>query len=236
MDRAAKTALAAAIDAAPVSGILRGMGMDVVCVSDGTRALEICREMMPDVVVADAVLPMLDGFSLAKRIRRLDIPRIPGVIIMHLPGMGWRCSLPGTAAIEKPVDGARLERLITGLDVEMRRPDAETAARIEEMLDLLGMPEHPGRDYLADAVFLAGEDEGLISGLAGRLYPMVARRGKTDADAVERAMRRVIEAAWSRGSIEAQYEIFRNTIDAARGKPTCGETIARLSEKLRREG
>lgn len=236
MDHAGNAALVAATDTAAVAGMLRETGRQVICASDGARALEMCRELMPDVVVTDAVLPVLDGFSLAKRIRRLDIPRIPGVIVMHLPGMGRRCTLPGVAVMEKPVDSKGLEAAMRGLHIEMRRPDAGISTQIAAMLDMLGVPEHPGRDYLADAVFLAGEDEGLVSALTGRLYPMVARRGKTDAEAVERAMRRVIEAAWSRGSIEAQYEIFRNTIDAARGKPTCGEMIARLSQKLRREG
>ena len=69
-----------------------------------------------------------------------------------------------------------------------------------------------------------------------RVYPEAARPlGGTPAQA-ERAIRHVIEVAWRRGDIEAQNELFGDTIDARRGRPTCGEMIAQLADILRWEG
>ena len=236
MDCTGMKALCAVAVVGDASRMLRDMGCEVECVSDGAQALAVCAKMRPDIVAADAVLPVLDGFALAKRVRRLDVPRIPGIIIMQLPAMRHGCALPGTAVIDKPVDVRDLCESISAVCVECRMPEAGMRTRMDETLDMLGVAESRGREYLADAAFLAAEDAGLLSKLTAGLYPMTAKRAGTDAKAVERAMRRAIEHAWSTGSMEAQYTIFKNTIDAARGKPTCGEMIARLSEMLRREG
>ena len=50
------------------------------------------------------------------------------------------------------------------------------------------------------------------------------------------AMRHAIDVAWRTGEIEQQQAIFGDTIDARRGKPTCGEMIALLADILRWEG
>lgn len=235
MDMTDVRVLCAAADAGDLCRLLREMGCAVEWVCDGAEALRACADMRPDIVAADAVLHGMDGFALAKRVRRLDIPKRPGVIVMHMPLMGRICTLPGTAALEKPVGCDMLKAAIDAVSVEKRMPDAKTRAGTEAIMDELGIPEHPGRRYLADAAFLACEDQTLLMQLTKGLYPMTARRMGTDAAAVERAVRRAIEKAWTTGSMESQYRIFKNTIDAARGKPTCGEMIARLSEMLRRE-
>lgn len=236
MGRGASTALAAGLFTDEVERMLRDMGYAVRVARDGAAALAICGSDAPMTVVADAILPVLDGFSLAGRIRASGAVRIPGIVVTHFPGMGRNADLPGVAALEKPLDAGRLAAAIGSVAVSERTPTADMRLRIMRTLDELGVPDHPGRDYLADAAFLAGEDETLLSRLTTGLYPMVARRCGTDGDAVERAMRRAIEVAWRYGSIEKQYEIFKNTIDAARGKPTCGGMIAQLAEMLRREG
>ena len=66
-------------------------------------------------------------------------------------------------------------------------------------------------------------------------YPEVARQTGLSPAQVERALRHAIDAAWRNGAIEHQHRIFGDTIDARRGKPTCGEMIAQLAEELRWE-
>ena len=75
----------------------------------------------------------------------------------------------------------------------------------------------------------------LARALTTALYPMVGRRFGVSARKVERSMRYAIELAWKYGQIEEQYRIFRGTIDAQRGKPTCGEMISQLADMLRME-
>ena len=72
--------------------------------------------------------------------------------------------------------------------------------------------------------------------MTARLYPVIGMRCGVNARRVERAMSHVIDLAWAGGDIDRQYGIFQNTIDAQRGKPTCGEMIAQLAELTRMEG
>ena len=107
--------------------------------------------------------------------------------------------------------------------------------RLEALLDALGVPEHPGRECLRRAVALAWADRRTLRALRASLYPRAcAETGLTPVQA-ERAIRHAIDVAWREGAIEQQHRVFGETIDARRGKPTCGEMIAQLAEELRWE-
>lgn len=221
--------------AARTAAMLEALGYSCVIASDGGKAFRLCERECPGLVVTDAVLPVIDGAGLAARIRASGVISRPGIVICVHPGLECRVSLPGVAVMEKPLAEDALAKAIGDTALARRIPGRAFSARIGTILDELGVPAHPGRSCLEDAVFLACEDMRLISRLTARLYPMVAARIGMDAAAVERAMRHAIEKAWSDGSIEKQYDIFRETIDAARGKPTCGGMIAQLTEMLRME-
>lgn len=210
-------------------------GCEVHVARSGPEANEMCREGNFDVVIADGVLPGMDGYALAEMIRRSGVVIRPGVIITAFPGMARDISLTGVKVLARPFTADDILHAIEAVLPHARRPSGAFETRVQEILDLLGVPAHPGRDYLAEAVFLACEDMALIRSLTGRLYPRVGERFGVKSAAVERAMRHVIDVAWAKGSIDSQYEIFKNTIDAARGKPTCGGMIAQLAHMLRRE-
>jgi len=55
--------------AALLSATLRMVGFDVVTAADGTGALRSAGEFEPDLVVLDVMLPDLDGFEVARRLR-----------------------------------------------------------------------------------------------------------------------------------------------------------------------
>lgn len=56
---------------------LRRAGYDVIVAGDGVRALELARGRRPDLVVLDLGLPGLDGFDVARTLRRSsDVPII----------------------------------------------------------------------------------------------------------------------------------------------------------------
>lgn len=221
-------------EAAAYSGIIPE-GYELHCVEDGGSALSFVRMYAPRFVIADAALPVADGYSLAAMIRRLDVPVIPGIIIACISGMERRTALSGVVTLTKPLTQEGLIDALGRTDAGNRTPDPAMLECTELWLRELGVPQHPGRDYLREAAFLAHEDLTLLDGLTTRLYPMVAARYGVKSQAVERAMRHVIENAWSSGNIESQYAIFKNTIDAARDKPTCGGMIAQLAHMLRRE-
>ena len=59
-----------------VADTLRGQGYDVVTAADGIEGLEKFKTEAADIVVADVMMPKMDGFTMAKEIRKLS-PTVP---------------------------------------------------------------------------------------------------------------------------------------------------------------
>ncbi len=59
-----------------VADTLRGQGYDVITAADGIEGLEKFRTETADIVVADVMMPKMDGFTMAKEIRKLS-PTVP---------------------------------------------------------------------------------------------------------------------------------------------------------------
>ena len=68
--------------------------------------------------------------------------------------------------------------------------------------------------------------------LIKELYPGIARKFDTSASKVERAMRHAIEVAWTRGRLDAVNQMYGYRVFAREDKPTNGEFIAMVSDKL----
>jgi PAS domain S-box-containing protein len=66
--------------------LLRMWGHEVRTVADGVAALEVARAYRPDVVLLDLGLPELDGYEVARRLRRE--PGLGGVLLVALTGYG----------------------------------------------------------------------------------------------------------------------------------------------------
>ncbi len=206
---------------------------------DGAQAVELCRWLRPDVLLMDLVLPGTDGLLLARRLWKEPLAVYPGVILQHygaLPeGEAERFAQMGGEALRKPVSREALAEAIVRTLPENRRVPEEAAERLRDKLDALGVPAHPGREFLEAAILLAWMDRRLTGKLMRELYPMVGERFGATVRRVEQAMRHAIDAAWRSGAMDAQDALFQGTIDAQRGKPTCGEMIARLADILRWE-
>lgn len=59
-----------------IADILKAQGYDVAVGQDGQDGLEMFGSFHPDIVVADVMMPRLDGFEMGRRIRRVS-PRVP---------------------------------------------------------------------------------------------------------------------------------------------------------------
>lgn len=67
------------------------------------------------------------------------------------------------------------------------------------------------------------------------LYPYIGEVCNSSKTRVERSMRHAIEVAWDRCDMETITDLFGNSIDPNRGKPTNTEFLAMLSEKITME-
>ncbi len=63
-----------------VADTLRGQGYEVTTAADGITGLEIFKNEAADIVVADVMMPKMDGFTMAKEIRKLA-PAVPLIFL-----------------------------------------------------------------------------------------------------------------------------------------------------------
>ena len=98
-----------------VAELLQMSGNEVAVASDGISAVAKTAEFRPDVVLLDIGLPDIDGYEVARRIRKLEGVRQP--ILIALTGWGQQQDKEAAAAAgfdhhwTKPVDPARLLEL-----------------------------------------------------------------------------------------------------------------------------
>jgi two-component system chemotaxis response regulator CheY len=59
--------------------IMEAIGFRVVEAEDGTKALEVCKRGVPDAILLDSNMPVMDGYEFLGRLRRLpggDQPKV----------------------------------------------------------------------------------------------------------------------------------------------------------------
>ncbi len=105
--------------------------------------------------------------------------------------------------------------------------------RLSSIFIRAGIPPHiKGYQFLREAVKLAVAYPEMINAITKKLYPTIAQLYMTSASKVERAIRHAIEVAWNRGKIENINAIFGIKIYNKGEKPTNGELIALVADKI----
>ncbi|MER8971736.1 MULTISPECIES: response regulator [unclassified Mesorhizobium] len=61
--------------------ILGGSGMMVIEAASGYEAIEMCTVDMPDIIVVDGALPDMQAQDLIRRVRAMESPVVPQVLI-----------------------------------------------------------------------------------------------------------------------------------------------------------
>jgi two-component system response regulator (stage 0 sporulation protein A) len=115
--------------------------------------------------------------------------------------------------------------------------DKQLDEKIANIFISIGIPAHiKGYHFLREAVKLAVVEPDIISSITKKLYPTIAEKFATSSSKVERGMRHAIEVAWNRGKIENINNLFGLQIYGANEKPTNGELIALIADKMLMEG
>ena len=105
---------------------------------------------------------------------------------------------------------------------------------ITELLWEIGIPMHVhGYHYLLDAVQLTLTLPQTSYNLSQQLYPSIAQHYHTSPSCVERSIRHAIDMAWKRGNLTAADGLFGRSLNMTYDKPSNGELIALLTEKVR---
>ena len=226
-------------------------GFELLAVTDsGVDAMEKVQRYQPDILICDLILPGIDGFELIARVRKLTIAKKPKIIVVsRLSGENFISKALGAGAtyfMAKPVDIPTLrERMLdfSANRAQIVRNSAYTVRRsgLDEKLSnifiTVGIPAHiKGYQYLREAIKMSIDNPEIINSITKKLYPGIAERFNTSASKVERAIRHAIEVAWNRGKIENINSIFGIKIYSPNDKPTNGEFIALLADKMILEG
>lgn len=235
--------------------------MEVVEVAgNGNEVLATLRQRDIDILLLDVVMPDLDGVSVLEELK--DNPTLykrPRHIIMFTAFnqekiMMRAAELGASYFIMKPFEINKIVKIIRDINVrfdavEIAKPSANTLygnrpaqkefdleSEITSILHEMGVPAHiKGYLYLRESINMVYNDIELLGSITKVLYPDVAKKYKTTASRVERAIRHAIEVAWNRGNIEAISNIFGYTVSVSKSKPTNSEFIAMIADKLRLE-
>ena len=219
----------------------------VAAVSDGVEIPDAVLRHAPDILVMDIIMPRRDGFMTLEALGNMDAALRPKVIV--LTGLARddfimrAIQLGASYYMVKPFDMELLyERVV---EVAREQPASILAAvqpedgeesvdeRITNLFLTLGIPAHiKGYQYLREAVRMVLENHDVINRITKELYPGIARKFDTSASKVERAMRHAIEVAWTRGRLDAVNQMYGYRVFAREDKPTNGEFIAMVSDKL----
>ena len=62
-------------------------GYDVICSYDGTRGFALAKQELPDLVILDVMMPEVDGYTVAKRIRENDETKNTPILMLTALGM-----------------------------------------------------------------------------------------------------------------------------------------------------
>ena len=109
--------------------------------------------------------------------------------------------------------------------------------KISNIFITVGIPAHiKGYQFLREAIKMAIDCPDIINSITKKLYPSIAEKFQTSSSKVERAIRHAIEVAWNRGKIENINSIFGLKVYNSNEKPTNGEFIALVADKMLIEG
>jgi two-component system response regulator (stage 0 sporulation protein A) len=225
---------------------------------DGVDTMNQIKRFQPDVLVLDIIMPHMDGLGVLEKLNHESMDNIPKIIILSAVGQDKvtqrAIALGADYYIVKPFDLEVFVRRIRELATnEFASPDFSLAAsalpnanllnynrersleaEITNIIHEVGVPAHiKGYQYLREAITMVVNDMDLLSGITKELYPGIAQKFNTTPSRVERAIRHAIEVAWSRGRIDTINKLFGYTIHDEKGKPTNGEFIAMVADKLR---
>jgi len=130
-----------------------------------------------------------------------------------------------------------LKILDEAVEVNFQREEKTVEKRISDIFLTVGIPAHiKGYRFLREAIRLTVEQPNLIGSITKQLYPAIAKNFASTPSKVERAIRHAIEVGWARGRLESINNIFGVKVYGHNDRPTNGEFIALVADKMLLDG
>jgi len=212
--------------------------IEVRCAKTKEEALKYINES--DCIIINMLLNGMDSYDLLKQIREISDDKIIIATSEFISAdmMNSISSYSINYFIKKPFDVSTLEEIIVALCKRRKSftvsSDLDIKVEITNLLHSLGIPSHiKGYSYIRDGIEMLYKDSSLVGSITKELYPSIASTYDTTSSRVERAIRHAIEVSRVRGDYNLMEEIFGNSIDFDRSKPTNSEFIVTLADRLK---
>ena len=222
--------------------------------SDAISALNYIKDNEVDVIITDIVLPNIDGYEFMEAINKQGLANKPKILVLSALSndnfINKALQYGADYYMIKPCDVNLLKQRVNELkntpimvekqnnDIKSVKPrNRQLEEKITNIFITVGIPAHiKGYQFLREAIKMAIDNPEIINSITKKLYPSIAERFETTASKVERAIRHAIEAAWNRGKIENINALFGIRVYSNNEKPTNGEFIALVADKMLIEG
>ena len=210
--------------------------------SNGEEAISMIELYKDDIdmILLDIVMPKKDGIYVLERLKELNINKKIIVTSSYdsIEMIRMVSSLGASYYMLKPYEIKDIEnkiKLISNIDLSNTVSiNSEIPKTITKMLHELGIPSHiKGYTYIREGISMLYEDPSMIGSITKELYPKLATKFDTTESRVERAMRHAIEVGWTRSDWKLTEDIFGQSVDYDRSKPTNSEFLVTLADKLR---
>ena len=210
--------------------------------TDGDKAIEMILSVKPDFVITEIILTGCDGLSVIEKTLSIynDIKFIVLSMIKGEDIVERAMRVGAKYYMAKPFNVAVLKNRLLELD-DNRSPvlhkeksnNPSLEEKISNIFINVGIPPHiKGYCFLREGVKMAVNEPSIINNITKKLYPMIGEKYNTTASKVERAIRHAIEVAWNRGRIESINNILGVRAYVGSEKPTNGEFIALVADKM----
>jgi DNA-binding response OmpR family regulator len=211
-----------------LKSIVRNAGFDVLSAFSGKDALKKCKDMNPDLVLLDVMMPEMDGLETLRYMR--EMAEIPIIIVSAM------------GAKEDVVKALQI-----GVDDYLTKPffNAEVVARIRAVLRRTARPREinrfvfPNVDLVLDLTTQEVIYQGKIIHLTPKEFAVLAALARQAPSIV--GYTRISEAVWGEDSDEAhkrtKYLIYllRRKLEAVAPSSNLILNIDRLGYKLQTE-
>lgn len=213
--------------------------------TDGISGYKLIEQKQPEYVVSELLLGGYDGFYILDKMKEDGIKSKMIVIsafsredIVHkalLRGAAYFMAKPYSCDLLlerlRELGESRPEQKNRVFGEGVRRNSLEE--KISNIFINVGIPPHiKGYSYLREGVKMAVNNPDIINNITKKLYPMIGEKYSTSPSKVERAIRHAIEVAWNRGRIESINHILGVRAYVGAEKPTNGEFIALVADKM----
>lgn len=211
----------------------------VACFNNGEDGLSYILNNQDSfqIIVMDLILPKMDGMLVLGELSRRNINK--NIIIIT--------NLKDESVIDetnkygidyymlKPISFLGLEKRLLSININNNKDLLfNEEAMISDLLHRLGIPSHiRGYNYIKEGIKIVCRKGNKNTYITKDVYPEVSKMFDTTPTRVERAIRHAIEVSWSRGDINLMEEIFGNSLNINRDKPTNAEYLNTLAERLR---